>query len=364
VIKLRWGSDAKGLKLDDAMPSIKFALGENVKGSNFNGPGRYPVTRMGVEQILRDAFETARQYRREREQWQKAPRGKPEPRRDLQLDALVEILEGKRVVHIHSYRADEILMFARLARELGITVAAFQHVLEGYKVADAIAGIGAGASSFSDWWAYKMEVIDAIPWNGALLHRAGVLTTFNSDSDELARRLNTEAAKAVKYGGLPETDALAFVTINAARQLRIDKRTGSLEPGKDADFVIWSGHPLSTTSVAEQTWIEGRRYFDLGADAAMRESAQRERERLLAKALPARLIAVAAMAGRGKGMGEERRGDDEDDADKPPGTTPPMPFESHGWRADELEHALDEAAAWRGSYWSGRTWHECTRDSH
>jgi imidazolonepropionase-like amidohydrolase len=364
VIKLRWGSDAKGLKLDDAMPSIKFALGENVKGSNFNGPGRYPVTRMGVEQILRDAFEAARQYRREREQWQKAPRGKPEPRRDLQLDALVEILEGKRVVHIHSYRADEILMFARLARELGITVAAFQHVLEGYKVADAIAGIGAGASSFSDWWAYKMEVIDAIPWNGALLHRAGVLTTFNSDSDELARRLNTEAAKAVKYGGLPETDALAFVTINAARQLRIDKRTGSLEPGKDADFVIWSGHPLSTTSVAEQTWIEGRRYFDLGADAAMRESAQRERERLLAKALPARLIAVAAMAGRGKGMGEEGRGDDEDGADKPPGTTPPMPFESHGWRADELEHALDEAAAWRGSYWSGRAWHECTRDSH
>ncbi len=364
VIKLRWGSDARGLKLDDAIPSIKFALGENVKRSNFPGAARYPVTRMGVEQILRDAFEAARQYRRDREQWLKAPRGKLEPRRDLQLDALVEILEAKRTVHIHSYRADEILMFARLARELGITVAAFQHVLEGYKVADAIGGIGAGASSFSDWWAYKMEVIDAIPWNGALMHRAGVLTTFNSDSDELARRLNTEAAKAVKYGGVPETDALAFVTINAARQLRIDKRTGSLEPGKDADFVIWSGHPLSTTAVAEQTWIEGRRYFDLGADTALREAAQRERERLLAKALPARLLAVAAMAGRGKKAGEEGRGDDEDDADKPPGTPQTLTLEERGLPSDELEHLLEDAAAWRGSYWGGRAWHECTRDAH
>ena len=195
-------------------------------------------------------------------------------------------------------------MFVRLAQELGFTVGTFQHVLEGYKVADAIAEIGAGGSSFSDWWAYKFEVYDAIPFNGALLHQAGVLTSFNSDSNELATRLNTEAAKAVKYGGLPEEEALKFVTINPAKQLRIDDRVGSLEPGKDADFVIWNGHPLSSFSHAEQTWIDGRKYFDLETDRALQESAIAERERLIARALPERITAL------GKKKKDEKKTED------------------------------------------------------
>ncbi|HEU0204021.1 MAG TPA: hypothetical protein VFR86_26735, partial [Burkholderiaceae bacterium] len=189
VIKLRWGSDAAGLKFEGAMPGIKFALGENVKGSNFGDGKRYPQTRSGVEQIMRDAFAAARAYQRKAEQFRKDPKSAA-PRRDLQLDALLEVLEGKRVVHIHSYRADEILMFARLAAEFGIKVGAFHHALEAYKVAEAVAGIGAGVASFSDWWAFKMEAYDAIPTNGAILHRNGVLTSFKSDSDEVVRRLN------------------------------------------------------------------------------------------------------------------------------------------------------------------------------
>lgn len=288
LIKLRWGEDADGLRFEGAAPTIKFALGENVKGGWESPTGtRYPASRMGVEQVLRDAFAQARDYQRERRAWRPGS-GRPEPRRDLRLDALVEVLEGRRLVHIHSYRADEILMFARLARELGLTVAAFQHVLEGYKVADAMAAIGAGGSTFSDWWGYKMEVQDAVPANAALMQRAGVLASLNSDSDELARRMNIEAAKLVKYGGLGEEQALALVTINPARQLRIEQRVGSLEPGKDADFVIWSGSPLSTYSRAEQTWIDGQRRFDLDTDARLREAAERERARLVALALKAR----------------------------------------------------------------------------
>jgi len=174
-------------------------------------------------------------------------------------------------------------------QEMGFTVAAFQHVLEGYKVADEIAAIGAGASTFSDWWAYKFEVYDAIPYNGALMHQNGVVTSFNSDDNNLARRLNTEAAKAVKYGGVSEEEALKFVTLNAAKQLRVNQWVGSLEPGKDADFVIWSGHPLSTFTRTEQTWIEGRKYFDLDEDARQQAIVRQERQRLIQKALPARL---------------------------------------------------------------------------
>ena len=284
VIKLRWGGDAETLKFDGAMPGIKFALGENVKRSGWGSP-RYPGTRMGVEQVLKDAFDAAREYQRTWRDWKAAPRGRPEPRRDLRLEALAEILERRRGVHIHSYRADEILMFARLARELNIHVAAFQHVLEGYKVADAMAAIGAGGSTFTDWWAYKMEVVDAIPYNGAMMQRAGVLTSFNSDDSELARRMNTEAAKAVKYGGLKPEEALAFVTLNPARQLGIDSRVGSLEPGKDADFVVWSASPLSTYARAEQTWVDGRRYFDLETDRRLRAEAAQERTRLVAQVL-------------------------------------------------------------------------------
>ncbi len=351
LIKLRWGSDAPGLVYEGAVPTIKFALGENVKGSNWGGR-RYPVTRMGVEQVLRDAFAAAREYRATWQRWNDKPAGQPAPRRDLQLDALVEILDGKRLVHIHSYRADEILMFVRLSKELGIPVAAFQHVLEGYKVADAMASINAGGSTFSDWWAYKMEVYDAVPGNGVMMHKAGVLTSFNSDSAELHRRLNTEAAKAVKYGGLGEVDALNFVTLNPAKQLRIANRTGSLEVGKDADFVVWSGHPLSTATRAEQTWIEGRRYFDLAQDGALRAAAQAERERLVAKALPARL---AQMAGGAPGGSPPP---------KPPATTLALAQAQADAQGDPAWHEwFDKARAQRGSYNGMNAWYECTEDA-
>jgi imidazolonepropionase-like amidohydrolase len=172
----------------------------------------------------------------------------------------------------------------RSAEEFGVQVATFQHVLEGYKVADEIAKHGAGASGFSDWWAYKYEVIDAIPYAFPLMRERGVTVSYNSDSDELARRLNVEAAKAVKYGNVPPADALAFVTANPARQLGIANRVGSLEAGKDGDFVVWSGDPLATTSVALETWIEGKKYFDRAADLASRPTLEKERADLVAKA--------------------------------------------------------------------------------
>jgi len=353
TIKMRWGSDGEGLKFAGAMPGIKFALGENVKQSNWEGQNtRYPQTRMGVEQVLRDSFLAARHYQKAWSAWRAAPKGTAEPRRDLQLDTLVEILEKKRVVHIHSYRGDEILMFARLAKEFDFTVGTFQHVLEGYKVADAIASIGAGGSTFSDWWAYKMEVVDAIPTNGALMYHAGVLTTFNSDSDELARRLNTEAGKAVRYGNVPETEALKFVTYNAAKQLRIDNRVGSLEVGKDADFVIWSANPLSPQARAEQTWIEGQRYYDLDTDKRLRAEAQAERKRLLAKALPVRLARLAAPAGRPGAPGMPG-------SDAPAG--PPTITDVLAFMA--LHRAMHQDNAYRGEYWTGGNWHECTEDA-
>jgi imidazolonepropionase-like amidohydrolase len=285
VIKLRWGMTAEEMKFDGAIPGIKFALGENPKQSNWGDRNttRYPQTRMGVEQIIRDEFIAAREY----EQLMKA---KPSaavipPRRDLELETIVEIINGKRLVHSHCYRQDEILMLLRVSDDFGFTIGTLQHVLEGYKVADEIAKRSVGASLFSDWWAYKYEVVDAIPYAGKLMHDAGVLVTYNSDSNEMARRMNLEAAKAVKYGGVSKTDALNFVTLNAAKQLRIDKRVGSLEPGKDADFVIWSGDPLSAYSRCEQTWIDGRRFFELQEDAAMNADINAKKAELIQKAL-------------------------------------------------------------------------------
>jgi imidazolonepropionase-like amidohydrolase len=289
VVKWRRGAGPDDLLFVGAPEVIKFALGENPKQSNFQNPHpRYPATRMGVANLIRERFLAARDYRRRQEEYAKAAAVKgahPIPiRKDLQLEALAEVLEGKRLVHCHSYRKDEILQMIRTADEFGVKVAAFQHVLEGYKVADEIAKHGAGGSTFSDWWAYKFEVYDAIPYNGALMHERGVVVSFNSDSDELARRLNGEAAKAVKYGGVPPVDALAFVTMNPAKQLGVDKRVGSLEPGKDGDFVIWSGDPLSAESVAQETWIEGKKYFDRAADLAKRPALEKERADLVAKA--------------------------------------------------------------------------------
>ena len=205
-------------------------------------------------------------------------------RPNLELEALGEIIEGKRLIHCHSYRQDEMLVFLRTMERFGVQVGTLQHVLEGYKIADEIAAHGAGASSFSDWWAYKFEVYDAIPYNGALMHQRGAVVSFNSDSSDLARRMNLEAAKAVKYGGVSEAEALKFVTLNPAKQLRIDHRVGSLEKGKDADFVIWSDHPLSTQAQADETWIEGRQYYDRAKAAARTKAIAEERAALVVKA--------------------------------------------------------------------------------
>jgi imidazolonepropionase-like amidohydrolase len=286
VIKLRWGSDFNGLRFAAAPAGIKFALGENVKQSNAGErfTRRYPQSRMGVEQILEDAMVSAKEYRRQQEQWKQKHQGLP-PRRDLELEALVEVVEGNRLVHCHSYRQDEILALLRVCESHGVRVATLQHILEGYKVADAIARHGAGGSSFSDWFFYKYEVLDAIPHNGLLMHRAGISVSFNSDDRELARHLNHEAAKAVKYGGIEETEALKFVTLNPAKQLRIDKWVGSLEVGKDADFVIWNGSPLSTLGRCEQTWIDGRKFFDRAEDAAARKDREQFRAAITRKIL-------------------------------------------------------------------------------
>ncbi|MEZ5464823.1 MAG: amidohydrolase family protein [Lysobacteraceae bacterium] len=292
VIKLRWGGSADDLRFEGAMPGIKFALGENVKQSGWGDAytTRYPQTRMGVNEIDRDAFDAAREYAAKRDA--STRKGAAPFRRDLRLETLAEILAGKRLIHIHSYRQDEILNFVRLAQDYDLPVATFQHVLEGYKVADAIRDLGAGASTFSDWWAYKMEVFDAIPHNGALMTGVGVTTSFNSDSDELARRLNTEAAKAMHYGGLTAEEALKLVTLNPAKQLRVDDRVGSIAVGKDADLVLWSASPLSAYARAEQTWIDGRRYFDRSEDARLQQAAQSERQRLSQKVLEKRMKAL------------------------------------------------------------------------
>ena len=291
IIKLRWGRSPEDLKLAGAPPSIKFALGENVKQSNWGDEytERYPQTRMGVESIIRDRFQAAREYERARAEYEaldsdRRARMVP-PRRDLQLEALHEILDSERFVHCHSYVQSEILMLMRLAEELGFRIQTFTHILEGYKVAPEMAAHGAGASSFADWWAYKFEVYDAIPQNACLMHEAGVVTSVNSDSQDLVRRLNQEAAKSVLHCGMAEEDALRLVTLNPAIQLRIDDRVGSLRAGKDADFVIWSGHPLSMYSRVEETWVDGTRHFSLERDLATRKANRIERQLLVQKAL-------------------------------------------------------------------------------
>jgi imidazolonepropionase-like amidohydrolase len=289
VIKLRWGKTTlNDFLLAGAPPGIKFALGENPKDlrQGFRtGPLRYPVTRMGVEYVIRDAFTRAKAYQhawQDYEQRKKKGEDVLEPRRDLQLEPLVEVLEGKRLVHAHSYRADEILMLIRIADEMGFKIATFQHVLEGYKVAKEIAAHGAGGSTFIDMWGGKVEMNDAIPYNPALMAANGVSVSLNSDSAERSRRLNTDAAKAMHWGGVTEDQALAMITINPAKQLRIDSRVGSLEPGKDADVVIWSHHPLSTYAIAERVYIDGVVSYDRKADDERLARVQKEKEALIA----------------------------------------------------------------------------------
>jgi len=294
VIKMRWGSSAEELKFEGAPPTIKFALGENVKQSNWGDrfTTRYPQTRMGVETLIKDRFLEAREYAAEHAAWEalsEAEReGRTAPRRNLQLEALAEILAGERFTHVHSYVQSEILMLMRLAEELGFTIQTFTHILEGYKVAPEMAEHGAGGSTFSDWWAYKFEVYDAIPYNPCLMHEAGVVTSINSDSAEMIRRLNQEAAKSVTYCGMEEAEALEMVTLYPAQQLKIDDRVGSLEVGKDADFVLWNGHPLSMYSKVEATWVDGAQLFSLERDAELREAAREEKRALVEKALRSR----------------------------------------------------------------------------
>jgi imidazolonepropionase-like amidohydrolase len=290
VVKLRWGQPASKLPFEGAVPGIKFALGENPKRSNFSIPGqpkRYPATRMGVEGTIRGAFTEARDYKNSWEAYRKRVAGGEKnalpPRRDLRLEPLVEVLEGKRYVHAHCYREDEILMLLRVAREFGFKVRTLQHVLEGYKIADEIAAAGVGASTFSDWWAYKVEAYDAIPYNIALMTKRGVLVSVNSDDAAEATHLNQEAAKAIKFGGLTHDEALKLVTINPAIQLGIDKRVGTIDVGKDADLVIYNRDPLSAYAVAQKTIVDGRVLFDRDKDIAGRPALEKEKQDLLAK---------------------------------------------------------------------------------
>jgi imidazolonepropionase-like amidohydrolase len=305
LIKLRWGLSPEAMKFEGWKPTIKFALGENVKQANWGERfvNRYPQTRMGVEQLIRDEFEAGREYK---QTWArgKDARGLP-PRRDLELDAIADVLDGKRTIHCHSYRQDEILMLMHLCDEFKVPMGTFQHILEGYKVADEMAKRHIGGSTFSDWWAYKSEVVDAIPYNGAIMHDVGVVVSYNSDSNELARRLNSEAGKAVKYGGVSETEALKFVTINPAIQLKVENKVGSIEVGKDADLALWSGPPLSPRSRCEQTWIDGRKYFDRALDQKQRADEARLRAAIEQRAL------LESDPG-GPSMGSGRRGPRED----------------------------------------------------
>jgi imidazolonepropionase-like amidohydrolase len=291
VIKLRWGKPASDLPFQGALPGIKFALGENPKRSNFTPPPgvapRYPATRLGVEETIREAFIRAREYKK---QWadynEKKGTGEQNllpPRRDEKLEPLVEVLDGKRYIHSHCYRADEILMLIRVANEFGFKIRTFQHVLEGYKVADEIAASGAGGSTFSDWWAYKMEAFDAIPYNAALMTERGVVVSINSDDAEEARHLNQEAAKSIKYGGLSANDALKLITLNPAIQLGIDSRVGSIDVGKDADLAIFNRDPLSVYAVVQKTLIDGQVYFDRQRDIDGRPALEKEKQDLLAK---------------------------------------------------------------------------------
>ena len=290
VIKLRWGQPAAKLPFEGALPGIKFALGENPKRSNFSIPGqpkRYPATRMGVEETIRTAFIEARDYKKSWDDYDKrVAAGNKDaiaPRRDLRLDPLVEVLQGKRYVHAHCYREDEILMLLRVAKEFGFKVRTLQHVLEGYKVADEIAASGTGASTFSDWWSYKVEAYDAIPYNAALMTRRGVLVSINSDDAAEATHLNQEAAKSIKFGGLSRDEALKLVTLNPAIQLGIDNRVGSIDVGKDADLVLYNHDPLSAYAIVQKTLIDGRVYFDLQKDIADRAAHEKEKKDLIAK---------------------------------------------------------------------------------
>ena len=287
IIKLRWGSIPEDMLVKDADEYIKFALGENVKRSRAPSSTRFPDSRMGVEQVFVDAFNRAKIYS---DNWsnynslsKKEKINSIKPRRDLELDALLEILNGEMFITCHSYVQSEINMLMKVAEQFNFNVATFTHILEGYKVADKMRDHGVGASTFSDWWAYKNEVKEAIPYNAALMSMAGVVTAINSDSREMARRLNQEAGKSIKYGGMDEIEALKLVTLNPAKLLHLDERIGSIKVGKDADLVLWTDHPLSIYSKPSKTIVDGKVYFDVDQDIKLRESIKEERARIISK---------------------------------------------------------------------------------
>ena len=283
TVKFKYGRPTSEFIVPGAPPGIKFAMGENVKRSNFQPQAgqtaRYPRTRMGTVEVIRDAFRRARDYKQAWDDFRAKKTNVP-PRRDIELEPLVEILEGKRLVHAHGYRSDEHLNLLVLADEFGFRITTLQHGLEAYKIAPEIARRGTGVSIFADSWSYKLEAYDSIPYNGYILWKNGVLVSINSDSDERMRRLNLDAAKMMKYGGVPEEDALKMITINPAKQLGIDKRTGSIEQGKDADIAIWTAHPFSVYSRVDMTLIEGDVYFDRATDIQKRADLAKEREAL------------------------------------------------------------------------------------
>lgn len=289
LIKLRWGSNAEQMKIENAPGFIKFALGENVKQSNWgdNQNSRFPQTRMGVEQVYYDHFTRAKEYMAQWNAWKALPQKEREkvapPRRDLELDALAEILFGTRFITCHSYVQSEINMLMHVSDSMGFHVNTFTHILEGYKVADKMKQHGVGASSFADWWAYKYEVKDAIPYNPAILTRMGIVTAINSDDAEMARRLNQEAAKSIKYGGLSPVQAMQLVTMNPAKLLHLDNRMGQIKVGYDADMVLWSDNPTSIYAKAETTIIDGKVMYDSKEDAKLRKQQQEDRARITQK---------------------------------------------------------------------------------
>jgi len=328
LIKHRWGVLPDEMKFEGADGFIKFALGENVKGSNntpvVGGAPRFPQTRMGVEQVYVDEFTRAKEYKAAR-----ALKGS-NVRRDLELDAIAEILDKKRFITCHSYVQSEINMLVHVGDSMGFKVNTFTHILEGYKVADKMAARGIAGSTFSDWWAYKMEVSDAIPYNGVLMHDVGVVTAFNSDDAEMARRLNQEAGKAVAYGHMSEEEALKLVTLNPAKMLHVDNRVGSIKPGKDADLVLWSADPLSIYAVAEKTFVDGIPYWDIDKDAANQKAMKADEARIIQKMIAAKNRgAVTQRPAARRPRADEEDNDDDDGIGADGGTTQATSNGSH-----------------------------------
>ena len=278
LLKLKWGQSADEMIYDNSPKYIKFALGENVKQSNWGSRSRFPQTRMGVEQMFIDYFQRGKEYD------EKKKSGQPF-RYDEEMEVIAEIINGERFISCHSYVQSEINMLMKVAEKFNFRVNTFTHILEGYKVADKMKEHGAGASTFSDWWAYKYEVNDAIPYNAAIMQSQGITVAINSDDAEMSRRLNQEAAKTVKYGNMTELEAWKMVTINPAKLLHLDNRVGSIKEGKDADLVLWNNNPLSVYAKAEKTLIEGVVYFDLEKDKQQREAIKEERNKLISMML-------------------------------------------------------------------------------